>query len=225
MAKAENMLKALKAFSVSAGLSVLLGGCGPLISFGDDGPADTIYTLRYEGGYPGSDTDGPLIYVEEPHFADDLDGRNVAVLLDGDKRSVIDGVAWSSPLAELVRNYITRALGDGLGANIVSEGALDINATCRVGSKVWALEYVPGAAVADDKVVAVLELSLVRFRDSALVGHTTLQRRISPQGSGDVAVMEAFSGAMAGLADDMRAWFLDAKDACRVGAVAGSPKG
>ncbi len=221
MAKAENMLRALKAFCAGAGLSLLLVGCGPLISFGDDGPADTVYTLRYEGGYPEDETSGPLIYVEEPHFADDLDGRNVAVLLDGDKRTVIDGVAWSSPLAELVRNYMTRALGDGLGATILSEGSLDINATCRIGSKVWALEYVPGAAVADDKVVAVLELSLIRFRDSALVGHTTLQRRISLQGSGDVAVMDAFSSAMAGVADDMRAWFLDAKDACLPGALKG----
>lgn len=221
MAKTENMLRALKAFCAGAGLSLLLVGCGPLISFGDDGPADTVYTLRYEGGYPEDETSGPLIYVEEPHFADDLDGRNVAVLLDGDKRTVIDGVAWSSPLAELVRNYMTRALGDGLGATILSEGSLDINATCRIGSKVWALEYVPGAAVADDKVVAVLELSLIRFRDSALVGHTTLQRRISLQGSGDVAVMDAFGSAMAGVADDMRAWFLDAKDACVPGALKG----
>jgi len=215
----QKKLKAGKAISGLMAAALLVSACGPLISFGDDGPADTIYTLRYGGGYPSGEIEGPVIYVEEPHFADDLDGRGVAVLLDGDKRSVIDGAAWSSPLAELVRNYVTRALGDGLGANILSEGSLDINATCRIGSKVWALEYVPGATATDDEVVIVLELSLVRFRDSALVGHPTLRRSVSPQGSGDAAVMEAFNLAMAGVAQDMRDWFRSAKDACRPDAV------
>lgn len=219
IARARNTQKAGKGVAGLVAAAMMLTGCGPLVSFGDDGPADTIYTLRYEGGYPGGEIEGPVIYVEEPHFADDLDGRGVSVLLDGDKRSVIGGVAWSSPLAELVRNYVTRALGDGLGANILSEGSLDVNATCRVGSKVWALEYVPGVTPTEDEVVVVLELSLVRFRDSALVGHPTLRRSVTPQGSGDVAVMDAFNRAMAGVAQDMRAWFRSAKEACQPGAA------
>jgi ABC-type uncharacterized transport system auxiliary subunit len=196
------------------GAALLLAGCGPIISFGDDGPVDAIYSLRYEGGFPTDKVDGPIVYVEEPHFADDLDGRSVSVLLAGNRRSTIDGVAWSSPLSELVRNYITRSLADGLGANIVSEGALDVNSTCRIGSKVWALELVPGRDAAADRVEITIELSLVRFRDSTLIGHPTISRTAKVAGSDDAAVMAAFGKAMAGVSDEMRSWFKGALSGC-----------
>lgn len=218
MTQAPRHLKKLMAAGLASG-SVLLSACGPLISFGDDGPADRVYTLRYQGGYPAASTSGPVVYVEEPHFADDLDGRGISVLLDGGRRSTIAGVRWSSPLSELVRNYMTRALADDQGAQIVSEGAIDINAACRIGSKVWALELVPSASGTDDQVTIAIEAMLVRLKDSRLISHKTIERSVSLGGSGDAAVMAAFNAAMAGVADDMQAWFGAAQDGCVVEAT------
>ncbi len=196
--------------------SVALASCGPLVSFGDEGPADEVFTLRYEGGYPASGT-GPVVFMDEPTVADGLNSDKVAVALDGNRRSTIDGVRWSAPPSDLVRDYLVRALADGSDARMVGQGGLDIQATCRLGVKLWEMEFVPGARASDDRVSVALELTLVRLKDNQLIGHPTIVKSPGVGGSGTNAVMAAFSDAMAEAGAEAAAWFKTAHKACDAG--------
>ncbi|WP_262692046.1 ABC-type transport auxiliary lipoprotein family protein [Kordiimonas aestuarii] len=192
-----------------------VSGCGPIISFGGDGPGDTVYSLKYPGGYHTNGDDAPVIYVDEPHMADGLAGQKIAVALAGERRSTLKGARWSAPLSTLVRDYVARALGDKAGAHMIGEGGLDIHAGCRLGTKVWALEFVPGGDVGGDKVEIAIEMSLVRLSDSTLISHPTFTRSMSVQGTDGDVVMTAFNRAMAATADEMGLWLKDQVDACR----------
>jgi len=196
--------------------SVVLASCGPLISIGDDGPADQVYTLRYEGGYPVAGT-GPVVFMDEPTVADGLNSDKVAVALAGNRRSTIDGVRWSAPPSDLVRDYLVRALADGSEARMVGQGGLDIKASCRLGVKLWELDFVPGTRASDDKVSVALELTLVRLKDNQLIGHPTIVQSPGVGGSGSDAVMAAFRDAMAQAGAEAAAWFKTAHKACDAG--------
>lgn len=206
----------LRTLMMMGAASVWLTGCGPLISFGDEGPADTVYTLRYDGDYDRGGS-GPVVYVDEPTMTDGLKGEKVAVSLDGGKRLAIDGVRWSAPISELVRNYITRALGHKTPAQVMGEWGLDARAACRLGVNVWAFEYSPGARAADDTVEVAVELSLVRLKDSQLIGKPTFVETVAVNGAGGEAVMDAFSKAMATATDDMTQWFSGKYQECATG--------
>lgn len=184
-----------------------LSACGPLISFGEDGPADTVYSLRYQGGYAPENATGPVVFVDEPSIAEGLNSDKVAVLLGTDRRMTLEGVRWSAPLSDLVRDYVTRALGHGSKARMVGSGGLDIRTNCRLGVKVWAMEYKPGNSVADDMVDVAMEVSLVRLEDSKLLSKPTFIHSVRLNGSGDAAVMGAFNRAMTATATDMTRWF------------------
>ncbi|MFC4348861.1 ABC-type transport auxiliary lipoprotein family protein [Kordiimonas lipolytica] len=196
--------------------SALLASCGPLISFGDEGPADEIYTLRYQGSYPASGS-GPVVFIDEPAVADSLKGDKVAVALPGNRRSTIDGVRWSAPLADLIRDYVLRSLAASSEARMVGDGGLDIQSSCRLGLKVWEMDFVPGARAADDKVSVVLEFTLVRLKDNQLLGMPTIAKQVSTRGSGTDAVMAAFHEAMGDAAGDAASWFGKAHEACDAG--------
>lgn len=196
--------------------SALLASCGPLISFGDEGPADEIYTLRYQGGYPVNAT-GPVVFIDEPTVADSLKGDKVAVALPGNRRSIIDGVRWSAPLADLLRDYMLRALGASSEVRVVGDGGLDIQSSCRLGMKVWEMDYIPGARAGDDKVSVVLEFTLVRLKDNQLLGMPTIAKEVGTRGSGTNAVMAAFNEAMGDAAGDAASWFGKAHEACNAG--------
>lgn len=196
--------------------SVALASCGPLISIGDEGPADEVYTLRYEGGYPMSGA-GPVVFVDEPTVVDGLNSDKVAVALADNRRATIDGVRWSAPPSDLVRDYLVRALADGSDARMVGQGGLDIKATCRLGVKLWEMDFVPGSRASDDRVSVAFELTLVRLKDNQLIGHPTIVKSPGVGGSGSVAVMAAFNDAMAQAGAEATAWFKTANKACDAG--------
>lgn len=207
--------RAVVATTLLALSGMVVSGCGPLISFGDDGPADTVYSLRYDGAYHSGDDGAAVIYVDEPHLGDGLGGQSIAVVLPNQKRSTLKGARWSAPLSNLVRDYVVRSMGDKAGAHMVGEGGLDIHAGCRLGTKVWALEFAPGSVANDDKVVVAVEMALVRLRDSKLLSHPTFEQSISVGGSGENdAIATAFNRAMAATAREMGAWLKSQTTRC-----------
>ncbi|WP_417449846.1 ABC-type transport auxiliary lipoprotein family protein [Kordiimonas sp.] len=208
--------RAVSGFALAATLA--LSACGPIISFGDDGPGDSEYSLQYSGDYRSSGDDAPVIYVDEPHMADGLAGQKITVVLPGNKRSSLKGARWSAPLSTLVRDYVARALGDKAGAHMIGEGGLDIHAGCRLGTKVWALEFVPGGNAQADKVEVAMELSLVRLSDSMLVSHPTFTASAPVRGAEGDAVAGAFRAAMADVADDMGRWLKAQVSTCEIAA-------
>ncbi|NVJ97734.1 MAG: membrane integrity-associated transporter subunit PqiC [Alphaproteobacteria bacterium] len=197
--------------------TLLLSACGPLISFGDDGPSDTVYTLRYEGAYAADSTQGTVVFVDEPTLAEGLNSDKVAVTLESGQRMTLEGVRWSAQLSDLVRDYVTRSLGDGSGAQMVSAGGLDIRTSCRLGVKVWALEYRPGSRAGDDIVDVAMEVSLVRLSDSQLLSKPTFTQSVTVNGQGDAAVMAAFNQAMRSASGEMTRWFKEQLASCSTG--------
>lgn len=191
-----------------------LSGCGPLISFGDDGPGDTVYSLKYSGDFGTNAADAPVIYIDEPHMADGLAGQRITVVLSGDKRSTLSGARWSAPLSALVRDYVARALSDKAGAHMIGEGGLDIHATCRLGTKVWSFEFVPSDSAAGDKVNIAMEMSLVRLADGKLLSHPTFTKSAPVRGTDGDAVATAFAAAMQGMGDEMGAWLKAQSASC-----------
>lgn len=211
------MIQSVKSTFVAVSLltvPLLTSACGPLISFGDDGPSDTVYTLRYEGGYASDSAGGTVVFVDEPALAEGLNSDKVAVTLEGGQRMTLDGVRWSAQLSDLVRDYVTRSLGNGTGAQVVSAGGLDIRTACRLGVKVWALEYRPGARTGDDQVDVAMEVSLVRLQDSRLLSKPTFTQSVRVNGGGDAVVMAAFNQAMRAASGEMTQWFRDKLPAC-----------
>jgi len=188
--------------------------CGPLISFGDDGPADDVFTLRYEGGLKKESPSGPIVYVDSPQMVDGLDGINVAVRLDGNRRTVLAGSSWSAHLSDLVRDYVTLSLSYQSDANMIAEGGLDIKAGCRLGIKVWAMDFVPGRVSSEDQVELVMQFSLVRLSDSKLVSHPTFSNSVGVDMSDGRGVVAAFNKAMNVMANDYGRWFADEHRAC-----------
>jgi ABC-type uncharacterized transport system auxiliary subunit len=207
----------LKSGALVAGLlasALLTSGCGPLISFGDDGPADTVYSLKYAGGFRDAAEGGAIIYVDEPHMADGLAGQKITVALANDRRSTLKGARWAAPLSVMIRDYEIRALGDQVGVHMIGEGGLDIHAGCRLGTKVWTFEFAPGGSVADDRVNLAIELSLVRLKDSQLLSHPTITKSHTVDASGDDAVASAFNAVMRDAANDMGAWLKAQAPSC-----------
>lgn len=201
-------------FGVVGLSSLMLASCGPLISFGDDGPAGDVFTLRYEGAAAKANPTGPVVYVDGPKMAGALDGRNVAVRLDGNRHTALAGAAWSDHLSDMLRDYITLSLAAQSNANMVSEGELDIKAGCRLGTKVWSMEFVPGLTPADDVVEIALQFSLVRLADSHLISHPTFKQTMAVKSSGGRGVVEAFGETMKAVARDYGRWFKEQSPAC-----------
>jgi ABC-type uncharacterized transport system auxiliary subunit len=194
--------------------ALLLASCGPLISFGDDDPAGDIYTLRYEGAHSDQSPSGPIIYVDSPQMVDGLDGRSVSVRLGGNRRSTLAGASWSAHLSELVRDYVVQALEGATDANMISQGGLDIKAGCRLGIKVWAMEFVPGLTSDQDQVDVRLQFSLVRLSDSKLLSHPTFAQTVGVTTSNGGGVVAAFAVAMERASEAYGGWFSEASDAC-----------
>ena len=183
-----------------------IAACGPLISLGNDGPADDIYTLRYPGQVATMSPSGPIIFVNSPIMAEGLDGRGIPVRLEDERRTSLEGASWSVHLGDLVRDYVVRSLSAQTTANMVSEGGLDIKAQCRLGIKVWMMEYVPGATSGDDRVELAMQLSLVRLSDSVLLDHPTFTQTVSVGSDNNAAVIEGFRTAMRANENDYSKW-------------------
>jgi len=195
----------LKAMTLAIGLFVV-AACGPLISLGNDGPADEIYSLRYPGKLETPTAAAPIIYVDSPRLVEGLGGRGVAVRLTGNKRTTLEGAIWATHLSDLVRDYVTHALSNQTKANMVSEGGLDIKAGCRLGTKVWAMEFVPGSSETEDQVEVTLQFSLVRLADSKLLGHPVFSKKSSVRVSDGNGVVTAFNAAMENASHEYSRW-------------------
>lgn len=204
----------LRATALSAW--VALAACGPLISFGDDGPADDVYSLRYDGAYIPPQDGAALIYVEQPLMGDGLGGQTIPVVLENERRTRLQGVAWSANSADLIRSYMVRALSVAPNADFVGEGGLDIEASCYLGLKVWEFEFAPGAVRADDSVHVAIEFSLVRYSDSVLLGRPTYKAVESVSGSETEGVVLAFQRAIASIGRSGRTWVEENAAQCAV---------
>lgn len=200
---------------VGAGLLALaLSGCGPLISFGgDSGPGET-YGLRYAAAHVPESPAGPIVYVDSPQMVEGLDGHGVTVVMENGRRTMLEDAYWSTHLSDMLRDYLTHALGAQSGANMISEGGLDIKAGCRIGVKVWAFEFAPGVQPSEDKVNISLQFSLVRFSDSTLLSHPTFSKAVPVNSNTIEGVMDGFNVAMVEAAEDYGSWFRERLGQC-----------
>jgi len=206
--------KSGRALGLTVAAALMLGGCGPLISFGDNGPAADVYTLDYKGALAPEQKEGPLLYFDEPHVAEGLAGRNIAVRLGAHKRSTLANARWVTGLTTLVRDYLTRSLSDEAKARAIGEGSLDVKVDCRLGMKVWSFDFVPGQKGEDDAVDVTIELTLIRLRDGHFIGQHTFVQTPSVKGPSDDDVMDAFNVAMRTNSRDMAKWLSALKDQC-----------
>jgi ABC-type uncharacterized transport system auxiliary subunit len=200
--------------AATIGGALLVASCGPLISFGDTGPADETYSLKYPASLSETASSGPAIYLDSPRMVNDLDQKSIAVRLDGNQRTVLEGAAWSQHLSDIVRDYVAHAAAAKADVNIVSEGGLDIAVGCRLGVKVWAMEFVPGNTRRDDNVEVALQFSLVKLSTSELLGHPTFTESVPVATASGRAVVDAFSSAMENAAGKYGAWLQEASTAC-----------
>ncbi len=194
--------------------ALLLSACGPLISFGDDGPADQVFSLEYEDAAPTSDDLNTLVYVEEPLMSHGLSGTQFAVVLPGNQRTSLMGVRWSTNSGDLVRDYLVRGLTKESGIRMLGEGALDVTAGCHMGLKVWAFEFVPGDNAGDDRVDVEIEFSLARYSDNRLIGHPVFKSSVLIRGSDGADVRDGFDQAMRSISRDAGEWVASTADAC-----------
>jgi len=194
--------------------SLCLSSCGPLISFGDDGPAPNSYTLRYPASYTDVQSEGPAIYLDSPRMINALDSDAIAVRLPGNERTVIEGAGWSQHLSDILRDYIEHSVASLADVQVVSEGGLDIKVSCRIGVKVWAMELVPADSRAGDEVEVALQFSMVRLADGELLGQPVFAETEPVRSTSSGAVVEAFSTAMNRAANRYGAWVKETSGAC-----------
>jgi ABC-type uncharacterized transport system auxiliary subunit len=196
-------------------LAGMLAGCGPLISFGQDGPADSVYSLEYQGAYGSFDEGAPTIYFDEPIMAEGLGGRKLAVRLQDFRRSTVAGASWSSNLADLMRGYLVRSVANTTGAQLIGEGGLDVEVGCRIATHVWSFELVPGADASDDIVDSTMELTLLNLRTGDLLGKQTFAAKVGVAGSDSQAIARAFNRAIENTAGEISTWLSDLQDGCK----------
>lgn len=208
----------MKYVAAAAAASLLLAGCGPLISFGDDGPADEVYSLAYAPSGPAIADDAPIIYVDEPLLAQGLGGVNVAVALDDNRRTSLMGVRWAENSSDLIRDYLVRAAGEKSGARLLGEGGLDVRAGCKLALKVWSFDFAPGASSRDDEVRVEIEFTLVRYSDNHLLGQPTFRDTQSVRSADSDRIVAAFHNAMGTVSDAAGDWLRGAASACAIDA-------
>lgn len=210
-----NKSSVLKSKAIGVGLlAFLVSGCGPLISFGSDsGPGET-YGLRYPASHSQAEPNGPIIYVDSPQMVEGLDGHGVTVIMGNGRRTVLEDASWSTHLSDMLRDYVAHSLSSQSGANMISEGGLDIKAGCRLGVKVWSFEFVPGASSDEDTVNIALQFSLVRISDSELISHPTFSKTVHVNSGSIAGVMGGFSTAMEQAADDYGSWLRERMGQC-----------
>jgi len=205
--------------SVACGFFALasLTACGPIISFGDDGPADDVYSLEYDSVTTNAGDMATIIYVEEPLMSDGLGGIQVAVALENRQRTSLQGVQWSANSTDLIRDYFIRAIGSMSGTRLLGQGAIDVQAGCRLGTKVWAFEFVPGAAPADDRVDIEVEFILIRYNDNRLIGQPTFSA-MQPVATADGQnIIDAFHRGMASVSREAAQWLAPLASECALG--------
>lgn len=193
---------------------LLVAGCGPLISFGDDGPADQIFGLEHPASSLASGDLGTIIYVEEPLMSDGLGGNQISVALENNQRTSLSGVRWSANSMDLIRDYLVRGVSAASGVRMLGEGAIDVKAGCRLGLKVWAFEFVPGSNARDDGVVVEIEFVLVRYSDNGLIGQPTFRAAPGVSSSDGVGVTRAFNDAMQSVSEQAGAWLAPQAGQC-----------
>ena len=201
-------------YSVAAAMALLLVGCGPIISFGDDGPADDVYSLEYSLNNANTNDTATIIYVEEPLMSDGLGGINVAVALENRKRTNLQGVRWSANSTDLIRDYFVRAIGRMSGTRLLGQGAIDVQAGCRLGIKVWAFEFVPGTNAGDDRVDLEVEFILVRYNDNRLLGQPTFSASPQVVLSDGENIVDAFHDGMTSISSDAGKWLAPLASQC-----------
>ncbi len=194
--------------------ALLLAGCGPLISFGDDGPADDVYSLEYGAVNANTGDMATIIYVEEPLMSDGLGGIDVAVALENRKRTNLQGVRWSANSTDLIRDYFVRAIGSMSGTRLLGQGAIDVQAGCRLGVKVWAFEFVPGTSAGDDRVDIEVEFILIRYNDNRLIGQPTFSASSQVAVSDGENIIDAFHSGMASVSGDAGKWLAPLASEC-----------
>jgi len=204
---------------LAAAAVLMLAGCGPLISFGDDGPAGDVFSLEFDGANPNTSDMATIIYVEEPLMTDGLGGVDIAVALDGRKRTSLQGVRWSSNSTDLIRDYFVRAIGGMSGTRLLGQGAIDVQAGCRLGIKVWAFEYVPGASAGDDRVEVEVEFILIRYNDNRLIGQPTLSASSQVSAANGEDIIQAFHDGMNRISREAGQWLAPLAGECAVAAA------
>lgn len=202
-----------------AAAALLLSGCGPLISLGDDGPADDVFSLEYDGANVNTSDMATIIYVEEPLMSDGLGGVDVAVALENRRRTSLKGVRWSSNSTDLIRDYFIRAIGSMSGTRLLGQGAIDVRAGCRLGVKVWAFEFVPGNSAGDDRVDIEVEFILVRYSDNRLIGQPTLSASTQVGTANGENIVEAFHGGMTSISREAGKWLKPLANECALSAA------
>ncbi len=205
-----NLTKRLLAFSALFAVA----GCGPLISFGDDGPADAVYTLEYPDTYIGNVNEAATMYVSQPVMTGGLGGREITVSLPGNKQTLLKGVRWANHLSDLLQDYMIRSLRAETHANVISDRGLDVQVNCRLDAKVWTMAFTPGFAPGEDSVEVSMEMSLVRITDAHLIGHPIYSQTVAVQGEGGDSVVAAFNSALNSIAKEYGAWVSENLEAC-----------
>lgn len=196
--------------------AMLLAGCGPLISFGEGGPADDVFSLRYEADRSAPAANAPVIFIDEPLMTNGLGGTQIAVQLDGNKRSRLQGARWSENSGDLIRDFVARAAGEKSGARVLGQDGIDVRSECRLGLKVWAFELVPGGSPREDLVSIEIEFTLVRAADNALLGQPVFATRQPVRAASSSRVVNAFHAGMMEVADVASAWLKDEIAACKL---------
>ncbi len=204
--KSDRSPKSLFALPALAASALMLAGCGPLISFGDDGPADKVYGLEYNDVRAASGDMAAIVYLEEPLMSDGLGGNQVSVVLDNNKRTSLMGVRWSANSTDLIRDFLVRGVGSTSGIRLLGEGAIDVQAGCRMGVKVWAFEFVPGDRAGDDRVDIEIEFILIRYNDNRLIGQETIKSSEKVDGSGGDAIVTSFERSMKAVSIEAGSW-------------------
>ncbi len=200
---------------VSLTLCAAVAGCGPLISFGESGPAPVLYSLEYSGAPKSPSMDGPIVAVSTPDLLPRLEGQNIAVVLPENEHTTLGGAEWSGHIGRMVQDYVMQALSSDGNATFVGRASLDVSVDCRLGIKLWAMDYVPGDSAREDKVVVSLQMMLVRMSNSSLLGQQFFTSEAKPVTASPRAIAAAFNDAMMDSAQAYKAWFAATGTRCK----------
>lgn len=189
--------------------SFLLSACGPLIEFGDGGPAAALYSIQptISGDMA---TEGLVIYVSEPLLPGESVGNRIAVRTDDFELKFLKGGQWSEPFRMMLHRYLVGALAGNVEAQVVGAGALDVRADCRLTVDFQRFDY----EAKSNAVVAQATARLSSLKSGNLLGNQIINVSADVSSDRREKIVAGYDQASGKVASALSLWLKDALPSC-----------
>jgi cholesterol transport system auxiliary component len=182
----------------------LLAACGPIVSFGGDGPPPRQFNLAYSAAPNDAKALPGVLLVDELGATAELRGQRMAMRVSAQEVQYLNGAQWSDRPARLLRGLIEDAARQAPGAAVLGPSNIDLRIAFRLTGTVQRFDVVVDGP--KRQAVIVLDAILANQRPSRLIASRRFEAKADAAADTPAAVAAALNMAANDLARDVAAW-------------------